>query len=197
MKEKIKRLIVPTTMFALFLAIGVWLQYPNFALGNPSFFGQQTSTASATTTKAYMTPGRATTTLVVNSFLTAPEGNDRQTLLVQFTGSSTASKLGIAFQFSQDGINYYDDSLSLGFAASTTLPIGLGVADSFVIPMATSTTGLEPFASTPISGSGWTARAIDIPTPARYTKVVFSMPFGGGNVNGAVWATVIPKKQLR
>src|SRR5437870_5803479 len=102
-----KRLI---TAFAVFLAS---LAPAGVAFANPSYFANGTSTAAATTTKAFMTPGTATTTTpVFDSYAQTAAGglttkSDYAGLLVRLSASSTATVLSVNVEYSQDGIDWY------------------------------------------------------------------------------------------
>src|SRR5215207_7495848 len=83
------------------------------ALANPSSFATGTSTAAATTTLKYMTPGTGTsTTPVYDAYAQTFSGGmtsmaDRAGLLVQFTSSSSVTVLNANVEYSQDGIDWY------------------------------------------------------------------------------------------
>lgn len=171
------------------------------AKANPSFFIGGQATASATTTLTYMTPGTATTTLpqpATNSGNAT--GINTATLLVQFTGSSTASTINIAFEYAnsdsgvdcsvtQSACDWYRDSL-MGYNAvvsTTTNTVSLGPTNVYSLP----------FASTSVGGAGGissrTTRIINVQTPAQYVRAVITMP--AGSLNGAVYAKFLPVKE--
>jgi hypothetical protein len=180
------------------------------AHANPSFFETATSTAAATTTLAFMTPGAATTTTPVydayaqttNGGLTAK--SDYAGFLTQFTASSTNSILNANVEYSQGGAglncvvtpsscdwyrNFVLDPNQMG----TTTAAGL-TAFTLGSPFSMS----WKFASSTVGGIGQTntnrsTAAMLIPTPFRYTRVVFSMT----GANGAVWAQLVPIKEQR
>ncbi len=83
------------------------------AFANPSGFANATSTAVATTTLKYMTPGTGTsTTPVYDAYAQTFAGGstskaDAAGLLVQFTASSSVSVLSANVEYSQDGIDWY------------------------------------------------------------------------------------------
>lgn len=168
------------------------------AFANPSGFATATSTAAATTTLKYMTPGTATTTTpVYDAYAQTTNGGfttkaDYAALLLQFTASSTNSTLNAAVEYSQDGIDWYRNFLIDPNQIGTTT-----VNATFAL--------LNPFSfswkfasSTTIKGVGYTnadqsTAALLIPTPLRYTRVVFAET----GANGAVWASLIPIKEQR
>lgn len=181
--------------FLLLLALLAVFGVAGTAHANPSYFATATSTAAATTTPAYMTPGTATTTTPVydayaqttNGGLTAKA--DYAGLLVQFTASSTASKLTGNVEYSQDGIDWYRNYVFDPSQTSAT-----STANNINAPFMIS----WQFASSTVGGAAQTntnrsTAAMLIPTPFRYTRVVFSMT----GANGAVWAELVPIKEQR
>lgn len=171
------------------------------AKANPSFFIVGQATASATTTVAFMTAGTATTTLYQPSNNNGnTTGINAATLLVQFTGSSTASSIQIAFEYANNdagvdcsvtpaACDWYRDSLygAAGVISTTTPSVGLGPTNIYTLP----------FASTSVGGSGLlstrTNRIINVQTPAQYVRAVITMPVG--SLSGAVWAKFLPVKE--
>lgn len=179
------------TAFALFTV----------AKANPSFFIIGQATAAATSTVTFMTAGTATTTLYQPAYNNGNSmGINSATLKVQFTGSSTASSLNIAFEYADDssGTNcvttpascdWYKDSLfgSGAVVSTTTSAVGIGTTNVYSLPFSSST----------LSGAGGissrTNRLINVQTPAQYVRAVITMPVG--SLNGAVWAQFIPSKE--
>ncbi len=166
------------------------------AHANPSIFAGATSTAAATTTVSYMTPGAGTsTTPVYDAYAATFSGGqvakaDYAGLLVQFTGSSTATVLNATVEYSHDGIDWYRNFvIDPNQTGTTTAPV-FSLANPFSFRW--------QFASSTVGGAAQTATnrstaALLIPTPFRFTRVVFSM-IGG---NGAVWAQLVPIKEIR
>jgi len=170
------------------------VSFPAFAYANPSFFAIGTSTSAATTSPAYMTPGTGTSTTPVydayaQTFAGTPYKTETAGLLVQFSASSTNTVLGLGVEYSQDGIDWYRNFLIDGTqSGTTTSPFVLTAPFSMTWKFASSTLGTASTAN-PTT----TTAAIAIPTPFRYTRVVFSMTGG----NGAVWAQLVPIKEQR
>jgi hypothetical protein len=166
------------------------------AHANPSVFANATSTAAATTTLSYMTPGTATTTTpVYDAYAQTFAGGsiakaDYAGLLVQLTSSSSVTVLNATAEYSHDGIDWYRnfvvDPNTIG---TTTAPV-FSVTNpfSFRWQFATSTVG-----GTGLGTSNRATAALLIPTPFRFTRVVFSLTGG----NGAVWAQLVPIKEVR
>ena len=176
------------------------------AAANPSTIslaGQNRfSTASATGTPAFMTPGTATTTLTfdtINKISTTTlaltvEGEQNATavdnsfLALQMTGSSSlTSTLRVDFEYSNDGIDFYKDFL-LGYSTTTLVryssstPLGIGGQSQGDIPN---------YRQTSAKTFGILIKVPDV--PARYIRAVLSVPIGAGNSTN--WAQFITKQQ--
>ena len=188
--------------FAIFILFGKAQQVN----ANPSYFYRQ-QLAAATSTLSYMTPGTATTTLYVDTFLGGKSvvGADSMALLIDFTGSSTASTLLVNQEYAAGapGIDctslpaqceWYEGTspLIVGDAGTTTNPIAVDVSlvPQYSWKFASSTIGGQ---LTPTSTST-AARLIPFNSPTRYTRFVFSMKIVG-NGNGGVWAEAVVRKQ--
>lgn len=180
--------------------------YVNLAGANPSIITSKAKTATATTTLRYMTPGTATTTLVYDSQQSdgtnqTNNGNTWATngaiLFVQFTASNTSSVLNTHFEYSDDpscgttptSCDWYRDTLWGDSFATSTATIQMAITPSYTWNYASTTQG----------GSAGIniyrgLKAINIPTPSRFVRVVFTVPIG--SQNGAVYAEIIPKKEV-
>lgn len=158
---------------------------------NPGGFPPGAKSAVATSSVNFLTPGTGTTTTTYDSYningtnqpttgLTSD--TDSATLLVQFVGSSTSAVLGISYEYSQDGVDWYKDSTTL----STTT-----VAANITTPNSLSWT----YAGLTLGGAGGTSatttRILSVGTPTRYVRAVFTMT----GANGAIWDQFVPKKQ--
>lgn len=188
-----KKVISTIAIVALFV-LGGYVSV-NKVKANPIFAPITVQTATATTTPVFMTPGTATTTLVLDTY---SSGNSRlamnATLLVQFLGSSTASILNINTQYSQDGIDWYQDggSLTNNFA-TTSKPFDIGQVNTFNFTYSSTTASL---AVNPGLGVGTTTanRAVRVNTPTRYVRALFTLPIG--STNGAIWSQFVPTKEV-
>lgn len=159
---------------------------------NPYVSATPVRTATATTTVTYMTPGTATTTLTYDTFLVgtntiATTKASYATLLIQFAGSSTASVLRTNIEYSDDGIDWYQDGgTSFNFATSTK-PYDIGQVAFFNYAFSSTTAGLGA------AINATSTRAVILNTPLRYTRAIFTLPIG--SLNGAVWAQIVPTKE--
>lgn len=194
---------VSITTIALIATI---LFFANITHANPSFFSPQAKLALSTTTPIYQTPGTATTSLVFDSYgingtnenggaLTSPA--DSAELLVQLSASTTLVKENINIEYSDDNIDWYQASpgMPLGYA-STTLPISLLQVPQYQMSVASTTAGLG--VATTSANAFFNARdtrAIEIKTPTRYVRAIFTCAVGGVTQNCAVWGQFVPKKQ--
>lgn len=170
------------------------------ARANPSFFYRSTSASVATTTLTYITPGLATTTEIYDTGAGTAGSIDTAILAVQFTGSSSPlSILNIALEYSQggdgldckttpDSCDWYADRFSAG--ATSTQTISLNTPTTYTITFASSSSqgGLG-------TASKRNLRILEVKTPARYVRAVFSVP--PGSLNGAVWKEFIGKREAR
>jgi hypothetical protein len=179
------------------VALSVFLTAIPAAHANPSIFANGVTTGSAASTSpAFMTPGTGTsTTPVYDAQLQTFSGGftsktDAAGLLIQFTASSTNSVLSAAVEYSQDGVDWYRnfviDPTQIG---TTTTPFSFNTPFSVKWTFASSTVG----GSGAIANNNRSTAALLIPTPFRYTRVVFSLT----GANGAVWAQLVPIKEQR
>ena len=194
-------------IFALvLLAIGYFI-FLTPVFGAPSFNTQAAATAAATTTITYMTPGAATTTLVYDSSQingtnqTNTSGNyysaDSAILAVQLTGSSTATVLVTQLEYSTDNIDWYSNSMDVFAAGAIAIATP---STSYTWTFASSTIGgVTPLLAPPASvGTGANrgdrnAKIVEIKTPVRYVRAVFTMT----GANGSIYATIVPKKEAK
>lgn len=181
------------------------------AFGNPSFAPKvdncqwdRLPTSLGSSTIRYMTAGTATTTLTCDAYslsANSPSGDlmDSAILNIQFSASGTASTLFVDFEYanvSSNGANcvaspgacdWLENSLDLGIKASTTRPFAIDAKDTLRWRFASTTIGT----GTAPGNIGY--KIVNVPTPARYIRAVFSLPVGSGR--GGVWSELLPKKQ--
>lgn len=188
----------------VFLVVGLlYLLGPiDKAAANPSTISQpgvsKLSTASASSTPTFMTPGTATSTLTLDTIngyatttltplvsdgVTNAVAVDQAWLAVQMTGSSTASNLRIDWEYSNDGIDFYRDNATstvLGYASST--PRGIGGQSESQLPK---------YKQTGVVTQG---TLLEVPKiPARYLRAVLSVP--AGSLNSTNWAQFFTRQQ--
>lgn len=178
----------------------LWILRPlDKAAANPSAISQpgqnQLSTASATSSPTFRTPGTATTTLTLDAINRTSTTSVRVTpsnpvgsiavneafLAVQMIGSSTVSLLDIGWEHSQDGLDFYRD-----YASSTSR-----------LAYASTTPSGQPFNSFPTfpgTGNINNLFLLEVPKiPARYVRAVLTVPIG--SLNSTSWAQFITKQE--
>lgn len=181
--------VISIITVAIILFVGGYISIQKVK-ANPIFAPITVQTATATSSLIYMTPGTATTTLTLDTY---SSGNSRlamnATLLVQFVGTSTASILNIFPQYSQDGIDWYQDGGSLiNNFATTTKPFDIGQVGPFNYTFSSTSPSF-------VAGNNTTStRAVRVNTPTRYVRAVFTLPIG--SANGAIWAQFVPTKEV-
>lgn len=180
------------------LALVVIISLLSFGLtthANPGGFPPGARTSVATSTPALMTPNTGTSTVVYDSYningtnqgtTGVTSDTDSASLLVQFQASSSVSKIKIAYEFSQDGVDWYQDGTSIVFASTTTGVITPNIPNSFIWTFASTSLG-----GGPITGNNLATEAFPVPTPTRYVRAVISDIAG----TVEVWAQFVPKKQ--
>lgn len=174
---------------ALLSLIGAGIAY-----ANPSYFGPGVSTNNAASTSvAYLIPGAATSTTPVLDAYT-PSGQstkfkvNQASVAIQFTASTTNSILTATIEYSNDNVDWYRSYVvdSNGMGTSTN-PFYVTTPDQLSWKFASSSVGGVGIGAT----SNMSTAYIIIPTPARYTRIVFSI----AGANGAVWAYITPIKE--
>lgn len=157
----------------------------------PSFF-VKSDTAYASTTVTYLSPGNATSTVYFDTGRGTTEAMDTAVLFTQFTASSTNSILNISLEYADvtAGVNCQDTPTACDWYGNTLLyERGLGTT---TIPASLNTSYFYQwkYASTTQGGGGVVAannrdlRVINIPTPTRYVRAIYTLNIGG--TNGAV-----------
>lgn len=141
---------------------------------NPLFFVPTTQFSAATTSPAYLSVGGTSTTTSFDSYATGqPLAINKGVLLIQNTASSTSSVLGIAVQYSQDNIDWYQDNLPI---ATTTALSNISTANTYTWTA---------------QGTAVSLKAIALNFPTRYVRVVFTST----GAAGAVWWQFVPQRE--
>lgn len=134
-----------------------------------AFIVKGTNTKEATTTPVYMTPGTATTTLTVSK-----DKGSVPALFIAFTASTSPAILNWDYQFSNNGIDWYEEddtieALARFDHASTT------VAHVWQPGSTTASTSYK---------------TLGMPnTSSKFMRVVFSLPIG--TVNSSLYSEII------
>lgn len=162
-----------------------------------------TSNTTATTSLAYMTPGTATTTYYFDSYANGSadqNATDKAMMLLQLVASSTSSSLKWQYEFSQgvtgvdcsatpSACDWYSDTIQSQVTATSTQTFNVTAPIAYQWNFASTSQNGASVAATNNRG----LKVIQVPTPARYTRVIFSVPVGA--TNAAVWATFLEQKQ--
>lgn len=179
-----KHLIAITSILFLSLCLAIGT---NIAKANPSYTALSVQTATATTTASFIGVGTGTTTLMYDSYTASNTCGattlanytiaDQATILTQLAASSTSSVLGIAVEYSNDCVDWYQDSVNVSTTTTpTALVNNLNAVNTF--------TWIAPSTAT-------TSKAVLVKTPTRYMRVKYSLT----GAAGAVWGQIIPAKQ--
>lgn len=169
-----KRIIFLGTLIAVAIGIFTSTVHANpLAFNGVSFYPQQA------TTSPYYVASSASKSIVYDTFNQgstnpSPFKADSATLLLQSTASSTSSVYKISYSYSQDGIDYYTDNITLP-ATTTTFNINTGSAYQFTA-----------------IGTTLALNALPLPVPTRFVKVTVSLT----GAAGAFWAEIVPSKQF-
>lgn len=163
--------LIAAACVAAFAFVGV-------ARANPSIFLTPPASAAATSTLTYISAGGSATSSALDEYA-SPNTNfayEQNALLIQYVASSTSAVLGIRFQYSMDGIDWYDDDYLYGPIATTSLQAGIQQAIAYNwTPISTATT----------------SKVINVPSPARRVRAIFTET----GAAGGVWYQWAPSRQ--
>lgn len=193
--RKHKGLQIATVALAFLLIVGFHVSMVKTVEANPSALTPTVQTAAATTSPAFLIPGTATSSLTYDAY-SNPTSNtyksDYIALAMMFRGSSTAAVLGMELEYSQDGIDWYKDSLinSLGGRSTTTNAMNISGSNALSWTFASTTVGGQAMNTVTRDHP---RRVVMVPTPMRYVRAIFTIT----GANGAIWAQMIPTKESR
>ena len=184
--------------FILFIgAIALLLagSFGGYVYANPSQFLRSYATDNcgvpvATTSVTYLTPGVSTSTPTFDTQCDGGLSVDSASLLVYFNASSTGSTLVINFEYSDNGTDWFSNSLN---DVSTSTPNNLNLNNALTWNFSSSTVGKGGQANA--DGRNYDSKIVNVKTPTRYVRAIIGMP--GGSLNGAVWTEFVAKKQSR
>lgn len=161
-----------TLGIALALTFGIAMNVS----ANASYFMPLVTSSTATSSPSTINP-TASTTLVLDSYTYGSTfATNQVTLLVQHTASTSASILGIAVQYSQDGIDWFDNNLTPTSTIPTVQDITLAKTFSLSGNVTASTT----------------RKAITLGTPTRFIRAVFTSIVA----TSTVWAEFVPMREI-
>lgn len=163
----------------MLVALGALAAFVSSTQANQLYFPITTTSATATTTAAFLTSsGQATSSALDAYQASVTNALDGLSLFVQFAASSTSSSLNIRFQYSYNNIDWYDDSVSqaVGVISTTTMTASLQPYLSYQWPAYTVATS---------------SKILPVPTPMRYVRAVFTE----SGAAGAFWYGWQPVRQ--
>lgn len=198
LQDKIRPSIFFAAVFSAILCTA-YLVYAVNVHANPSRIPMPVScstqgtsaTSLATTSYTSMPAGTATTTATcdLTKIGYGTESADGAVLYIELTASSTNTALLTRLEYSNDGVDWYADTLLEERSIATTSTIfNLSTAITYPWTFASSTIG----GGAPLPSNNRDRRVMSVPTPSRYVRAVFSTSGG----NGYVWATFGPKSQI-
>lgn len=211
MKNLSLRASLGLTLLGIFVIALTLFSFVQIAQANPTLFQRfagitSSGTATATTTRSFMTPGTATTTYYAD----VGQGNfsfDSAVLATQYTASSTGI-LNFRLEYAHDtpGFNcvtsptacdwYSDNTMQPGVTTvSTTTDSGITYTpnvQTYNWKFASSTDGCSTGLA--LASVNRTCRLFTVQTPTRYVRAVFFVP--PGTTNSAVWAEFITQKEV-
>lgn len=161
-------------------AVAIAITASLFALtahANPLFFFPVTQSAAATSTLTILANGASATSTAVDSYGIPgqPLALNKGTLLIQDTASSTSSVLNIAFQYSNDNLDWYSDDLT-SQTATTTGAINVSAANSFNWTAAGTVTALK---------------SLTVSFPTRYVRAIFTE----SGAAAGIWWEFVPQRE--
>lgn len=150
------------------------------AHANPLRFPPGVFASSATTSPIFLTVGATSTLATYDTYSNngvsgggSTQAMDKATVLIQFAASSTSSILLAGIEYSQDGIDWYQDDTVTPATVST-----LNITQPILYSWAAFTTATS-------------SRALIISTPLRFVRVRLQTV----GAAGAVWGGIQPQKQ--
>lgn len=162
-----------TIITLLVVLIGVTFGVIGTAKANRSYFVPTVQTATATSSMDYM---RATnSTLTLDAYSSTPVAVNSATLLVQSIASTSAAVQTITIQYSQDGIDWFQDNLSTT-TSSSVIALNNTQRTYTITGNATAST---------------TRTAISVPTPTRFVKATVAT----STALSSVWLQWVPLRE--
>lgn len=136
------------------------------------------STASATTSTQLIATSTPTYTLTCDAYNLATGysvGLSLNSASLAFQISATSSIINMNLQYSNDGIDWYDNEM---------VAQGTSIATTTI----TNPTGYTLTAGT-------SKKIVRVDTPTRYVRAIFNGP--AGQATTTIWAEFIPKQEIR
>lgn len=166
------------------LVIALFVASYSLVRANPSQL-YRSNPSTATTTLSYIPIGTATTTNTFNTQIDGGTIPETAVFTECLTASSTLTVLNTTFEYSYDGVTYFQDNLS----ASTTVTNSIVTPNSFSWTYASSTIGGQ----TPSGSNNSLCKVLAIRTPLPWVRAVMTTT----GANGAVWSDFGAKREQR
>lgn len=172
----------------------------SFARANPSLFVSNTSNSvtanavNATTTVAYMSAGRGTTTIALNGGIGSGAALDSAKLILYRNANGTGAATNIAFEFSPSCYatypEWFADKTNFGGGTTTQQLLGFTGGNQIVWQYSTTTIGgvLETGGTNSVDKI-----TLDVPTPTNCVRAVLTVPVGAAS--SSIWGEIVGKKQ--
>lgn len=161
------------TIITLVVLIGVTFGVIGTAKANRSYFVPTVQTDIATTSPNYMRVSNEVE--VFDAYSSAPFAVNSATLLVQSVASTSAAVQTITIQYSQDGIDWYQDNLSTT-TSSSVIALNNTQRTYTITGNATAST---------------TRLAISVPTPTRFVRATVAT----STALSSVWLQWVPLRE--
>lgn len=181
--------------FALMFFVG-----PSAASANQLSICVNHLNGAATTSKSYITAGAATSTQTVANCSDGTVGLDGGVLLLNIISSTTPPSIGVRYEGSLNGIDYYPFPISSNAGVATTSVMLTGANEYVWRGMASSTdmagTGMATSTNgtaTNLIGSTFMQTLILPATPFPYFRLKYYVPVGAPAI--ALSASVIVLRQ--
>ena len=195
--ESLKNTIITLAIIALVIA-AVIASGVTVAKANPSYFVRNSSssstncTMSASTSVAYMTAGRATTTLTLNAVgCGSSRAIDSAALMLYRNASAPGTRTRIKFEFSDDCDASTGGSWYAPVATSTDYVVDTDAAVNSFNAITWQ------FASTTIGGgvaaSDSDTLLIPIRVPTKCVRAVLTVPIGAAS--SSIWGALVGKQE--
>lgn len=161
---------------------GVFNVLPPLTIGTTT----PASASSTLATYSIIRAGAATSTSqILNSYAAGTYGSlDSAVLFIQATATGTAPIVKWRYEYSQDAIDWYSESIETTTNATTT--VVSQTAKEYQWAWASTTAGTA-------NGTSTNFKMVNVPTPTRYVRAVFYLPAGSANV--AIFNQWVSKNQ--
>lgn len=191
MIKKYKKLLTYVGIATIVAIIG-FFGFSSVVKAIPPYFLQIDSTTTATSTRVFMSPGKATTTLEYDIYKlggTSDTATDRNFALgIQVLATTTPFSLCWQTEYSNDYVDWYELGVALTTNATTTTQSRTYNENCWLFASSTPSSGFlgETASST-------AHKIVNVPALLRYTRVNFYVPLTSSAAE--LWAEIIGVKE--